>query len=406
MEIYIKMAWRNIWRNKKRTLLTIFSIFMAVFLSLFTRSMQIGVYTNMISNAVKFSSGHIQIHKKGYWENKSISTIFADTPNMDSVISQDKNIVFSIPRIESYSLASSGKHTKGSLIIGTNPKLEDELNKYSQKIVKGKYLEANDKAVIVAEKLAEYLNVGVNDTLILLGQGYHGITAAAQYPIKGIIDYPIPQLNNQLVVMPLKEAKYFFATENKITSLSLMVNDADKIDETINKLKKNLPDKYEIMPWQEMNTELVQAIQSDSIGGIIMLAILYIVIGFGVFGTIMMMTMERKKEFAVMVSIGMQKTKILLVVALETFFIGLVAIILGIIISYPFIAYLHNNPIPLTGDMASAYETFGIEPIIPFSTKAGIFINQVLSVVGITFVAVIYPLSMILRFNIMKALRS
>jgi len=400
------MAWRNIWRNKKRTLLTIFSIFMAVFLSLFTRSMQIGVYTNMISNAVKFSSGHIQIHKKGYWENKSISKIFTDTPKMDSVISQNKNVVFSIPRIESYSLASSGKHTKGSIIIGTDPKLEDELNKYSQKIIKGKYLEANDKAVIVAEKLAEYLNVGVNDTLILLGQGYHGITAAAQYPIKGIIDYPIPQLNNQLVIMPLKEAKYFYATENRITSLSLMVNDADNIDKTINELKKKLPDKYEIMPWQEMNTELVQAIQSDSIGGIIMLAILYIVIGFGVFGTIMMMTMERKKEFAVMVSIGMQKTKILLVVVIETLFIGLVAIVLGIIISYPFIAYLHNNPIPLTGDMASAYETFGIEPIIPFSTKAGIFINQILSVVGITFVAVIYPLSMILRFNIMKALRS
>jgi ABC-type lipoprotein release transport system permease subunit len=406
MKTYLKMAWRNIWRNKKRTLLTIFSIFMAVFLSLFTRSMQIGVYTNMISNAVKFSSGHIQIHKKGYWENKSISETFVETKKIDSLISQNKNIIFSIPRIESYSLVSSGQHTKGSIIIGTDPKLENELNKYSQKIVKGEYLNSDDKAVIVAEKLAEYLNIGVNDTIVMLGQGYHGITAAAQYPVKGIIDYPIPQLNNQLVIMPINEAKYFYATENRITSLSLMLDDADKIDQTINELKNHLSYQYEIMPWQEMNTELVQAIQSDSIGGIIMLAILYIVIGFGVFGTIMMMTMERKKEFAVMVSIGMQKTKILLVVALETLLIGFVAILLGLILSYPFIAYLHNNPIPLTGDMASAYEMFGIDPIIPFSIKPGIFINQVISVIGITIVAVLYPLSMILRFNAMKALRS
>ncbi|MBI1931758.1 MAG: ABC transporter permease [Ignavibacteriales bacterium] len=406
MKTYFKMAWRNIWRNKKRTLLTIFSIFMAVFLSLFTRSMQIGVYTNMITNAVKFSSGHIQIHEKGYWNDKSISTTFVESQKIDSVISQNKNIIFSIPRIESYSLASSGKHTKGSIIIGTDPKKENELNKYSQKIIKGKYLEENDKAVLVASKLAEYLNVGINDTIILLGQGYHGITAAGQFPIKGIINYPIPQLNNQLVVMPLAEAKFYYATENRITSLSLMLDDADNISETVTELKKSLSDQYEIMPWQEMNTELVQAIQSDSIGGIIMLAILYIVIGFGVFGTIMMMTMERKKEFAVMVSIGMQKTNILLVVVLETLFIGIVAIVIGIIASYPLIAYLHNHPIPLSGDMASAYEMFGIEPIIPFSTKPGIFINQVLSVIGITAIAVVYPLSMILKFNIMKVLRS
>ncbi|MCB0731653.1 MAG: ABC transporter permease [Ignavibacteriae bacterium] len=406
MKTFIKMAWRNIWRNKKRTLLTIFSIFIAVFLSLFTRSMQIGVYDNMISNAVKFSSGHIQIHKNGYWENKSLNEIFKDTKEIDEILKNNNNIEFYIPRIESYALASSGKHTKGSLVIGTDPEKENELNKYSQKIIKGDYLNSNDKAVVVAEKLAEYLNISVNDTIVMLGQGYHGITAAAQYKVKGIIDFPIPQLNNQLIIMPLAEAKYYYATDNQITSLSLMLKDADKVDATIAELKNSLNDEYEIMPWPEMNVELVQAIQSDSIGGIIMLGILYVVIGFGVFGTIMMMTMERKKEFAVMVSIGMQKLKILIVVIFETLFIGLVAVLLGILISYPILYYFYQNPIPLTGELAATYETFGIDPIIPFSINAHIFVNQTLTVIGITILAVFYPLSMILRFNIMKALRS
>jgi ABC-type antimicrobial peptide transport system permease subunit len=151
---------------------------------------------------------------------------------------------------------------------------------------------------------------------------------------------------------------------------------------------------------------MVQSIEADNVGGIIMLGILYIVIGFGVFGTIMMMTMERRKEFAVMISIGMQKIKILQVVALETFLIGIVAIIIGIIVSYPFLVYLYHNPIPLTGELAKSMEGFGAEPIIPFSIHPMIFINQTLSVIAITIFAVFYPLYVILRFNVLKAMRS
>ncbi len=405
MKTLIKMAWRNIWRNKKRTILTMISIFLAVFLSLFTRSMQVGSYSNMISNAVKLTTGYVQIHSKNYWENKSINETFVETDSLDDLLSKYENITFKIPRLESFALASSGKHTKGTLVIGTVPELEDELNNYADKIIKGKYLTHSDNSILVAEKLAEYLNVDIGDSLVLLGQGYHGVTAALQYHIKGILKLPIPQLNNQLVILPLKAAQYYYAAENRLTSISLMLDDAESIDETIEYIKNGLDDSYEVMPWQEMNREMVQSIEADNIGGIIMLGILYIVIGFGVFGTIMMMTMERRKEFAVMISIGMQKIKILQVVALETFLIGIVAIILGILVSYPFLVYLYYNPIPLTGELANSMEVLGAEPVLPFSINPMIFINQTLSVVAITIVAVFYPLYVILKFDVLKAMR-
>lgn len=405
MKTLIKMAWRNIWRNKKRTILTMLSIFLAVFLSLFTRSMQVGSYSNMISNAVKFTTGYVQIHSKDFWENKSINETFVETDSLNNLLSNYQNITFKIPRLESFALASSGKHTKGTLVIGTVPELEDKLNNYADKIIKGKYLTHSDNSVLVAEKLADYLNVDVGDSLVLLGQGYHGVTAALQYHIKGILRLPIPQLNNQLVILPLKAAQYYYAAENRLTSISLMLDNAESIDETIVYIKNGLDDSYEVMPWQEMNKEMVQSIEADNIGGIIMLGILYIVIGFGVFGTIMMMTMERRKEFAVMISIGMQKIKILQVVALETFLIGIVAIILGILVSYPFLVYLYYNPIPLTGELANSMEVLGAEPVLPFSINPMIFINQTLSVVAITIIAVFYPLYVILKFDVLKAMR-
>lgn len=406
MNTLIKMAWRNLWRNKKRTFLTMFSIFLAVFLSLFTRSMQVGSYANMITNAVKLSTGYIQIHAKDYWENKSINETFIESESINTLLEKDENITFKIPRLESFALASSGKHTKGTLVIGTVPELEDELNNYSEKIIKGEYLTASDQSILVAEKLAEYLSIDVGDTLVLLGQGYHGVTAASQFHVKGIMRLPIPQLNSQLVILPLKECQYFYAAENRLTSISLMLDDAELLDESIDKIKSGLDKDYEVMPWQEMNKEMVQSIEADNVGGIIMLGILYIVIGFGVFGTVMMMTMERRKEFAVMISVGMQKLKILQVVAWETVFLGAVAILVGIAISYPFLLYLSHNPIPLTGEIAKSMEVFGAEPVLPFSIKPAIFINQTLSVIAIAVIAVLYPLSVILKFDVLKAMRS
>ena len=406
MNTIIKMAWRNIWRNRKRTLITMFSIFLAVFLSLFTRSMQVGSYANMISNAVKLSTGYIQIHANDYWENKSINETFVESKSIDELLSKDKNIVFKIPRLESFALASSGDHTKGTLVIGTIPKLEDELNNYSGKIINGEYLTANDRSILVAEKLAEFLTVGVGDSLVLLGQGYHGVTAAAQYEIKGILRLPIPQLNNQMVILSLNESQYFYAAEKRLTSISIMLEDAEKLDESFDMIKAGLDESYEVMKWQEMNREMVQSIEADNVGGIIMLGILYIVIGFGVFGTIMMMTMERRKEFAVMISVGMHKSKLLQVVAWETVLIGVVAIITGIIVSYPFLYYLSLNPIPLTGEIAKSMEVFGAEPVLPFSVNPSIFINQTLSVIAIAVAAVLYPLLVILKFDVLKAMRS
>ncbi|MCP5064379.1 MAG: ABC transporter permease [Ignavibacteriae bacterium] len=406
MNTVIKMAWRNIWRNKKRTALTMLSIILAIFLSLFTRSMQQGTFGSMITNAVKLSTGYIQIHKDGYWENKSINETFLSSNEINKLVESNKNIKLNIPRLESFALVSSGKYTKGAMIIGTIPELEDELNNYSPKVVRGSFINANDHSILIGDELANYLRVDVGDSLVLIGQGYHGVTAAGQYEIKGIIHLPIPQLNKQLVLMPLKECQYLYASENRLTSISIMLEDPELLDETTNEIKGSLGNEYEVMTWEELNKELLQFVDTKVVGGMIMMSILYIVIGFGVFGTVMMMTMERSKEFAIMVSIGMRKFKLVSVVFWETIFIGFVAVVIGIIITYPILLYLSHNPIELTGEFAKSMETVGAEPLMPFVIKLEMFVNQTISIIFISFIAVIYPLFFILKFDVLKAMRN
>jgi ABC-type lipoprotein release transport system permease subunit len=368
--------------------------------------MQKGSYQNMISNAVKLSTGYFQIQAKGYWENKSINKTFLNTPELLNKIKSHKNVEIIAPRLESFALVSSGKHTKGALVIATEPEIENELNNLSKKIISGKYLNANDNQILVVEKLAEYLQIDVGDTLVMLGQGYHGVTAAAKYRVKGIIKFPIPQLNNQLIYLPLKAGQEFYAAYGRVTTYSAMISNPKDLENIVSEIESELSDDYAVMDWRELNKEMVQAIQTDDVGGQIMLAILYMVIGFGMFGTIMMMTMERRKEFSIMVAIGMQKSKLFLVVLYETIIIGIVALIISLIITYPILLYYFNNPIPLKGELAQAMEMFGAEPIMPFSLDAEIFINQILAVIIIAFIASLYPLTKILRFNVLKGMRS
>jgi ABC-type antimicrobial peptide transport system permease subunit len=159
------------------------------------------------------------------------------------------------------------------------------------------------------------------------------------------------------------------------------------------------------MDWAQLSPELVQSIQIDNAGGIIMLAILYIVIAFGIFGTIMMMTAERVKEFGILISIGMKKWKLGVVTFFETIFISLTGLFSGIIISIPLLLYMHANPIPLTGEYAEAILAFGFEPILPFSTNPGIFFAQFWTVLAIALATAIYPILYIRKLKPVEALR-
>jgi ABC-type lipoprotein release transport system permease subunit len=379
---------------------------MAVILAIAIRSIQEGAYANMIGNAVRFSTGYIQVHAKGYWDDQSINNSFALDSSVIYSLSKEDNIFSSTPRLESFALASSGPHTKGVAVVGINPEKEDKMTALKGKITQGQYITNSlGEGVLVGDGLVRYLQLHLGDTLILLGQGYHGTTAAGQFRIQGIFHYPIEQLNNALVYLSMPDAEALFGSPGRITSMSLMLRNPKAIENTTKDLQQSLGKDYEVMDWPVMNKTLVQEIKGDNAGGIIMLGILYLVVAFGVFGTILMMTMERKKEFAVMIAIGMHRAKLTGIIIFETIFIGLLGIITGSLLILPVMIYLNHNPIRITGKAAEGYQQFGIEPLLPASLDPSIFLYQGLTVLAIAIISVVYPLWYINRFQIAETLK-
>ena len=405
MKAYLKIAWRNLWRNKRRTILTILSVFFAVFLALIMRSMQLGSYDMMVTSAVENSTGYIQIHAKGYWDDKSIDNTFVATDSLHQIVASSQYVTTTIPRIESFALASSGTQTKGVALIGTDMVKEDAVSGLSKKIIRGHYLDTNEEGVMVAEKLADYLKLDLNDSVVLISQGYHGITASGLYRIVGIIQFAQPDMNNSMIYMGLPAAQYFYDVPDRLTSLSIMLDDKDHLQQTVEELEKFDAENLEVMTWMEMLPELVQGIQGDNIGGIVILGVLYLVIGFGILGTILMMTMERKREFGIMVAVGMRRTKLAIIILIETITIGILGIISGMAVSFPIILYLTINPIKLTGEAAEAMLEYNIEPIMPFIIEPGFYINQSLTVIIITLLAGLYPIMVIGKFKVIQALQ-
>ena len=404
MKTNLKLAWRNIWRNKRRTLITVASIFFGVLLSAYMTSMQEGSYDKMVDIVVKFYSGYMQVHQEDYWENKSINNSFDYDQALVDQLKKHSEIDFVIPRLESFGLASAGELIRGTAIFGIVPDVETQLTGIASKIVSGKYLQTTDDGVVIGEGLAKYLKLGLSDTLVIITQGYHGVSAAGKFPIRGIIKHASPELNKSIVYMELKTCQSFLNAENKLTSLVVNVANNDVMNRMLKSLKNEIKSPYSIMSWEEMQPEVVQQIESDRAGGILMKAILYIVIAFGIFGTIMMMIAERRREFGVMISIGMQKRKLSVILFFETLFIGLLGIASGIAVTLPLILIQAQNPIPLTGQTAKLMEDFGFEPYMFFSTAPEVFWQQAISVFLLTMLVGIYPVIAARRIKEIKAL--
>ena len=400
------MAWRNIWRNKRRTIITAASILFAVFFAIVMRSIQLGSYGNMVDNVVQAYTGYIQIFDQNYQDDKIIDNSMDYHSGLLDQIESNNNVKLAVPRLESFALASSGNQTKGVMLIGTDPTKDDALTHLSKKIIKGKYLQSGDRGLLVSERLANYLQTDIGDTIVLISQGYHGIGAADQYVVQGILHFPSPELDNKMIFLNLSVCQEFYSATNMISSVSLDLNNVDHINKTVKDLQGSLGNQYEVKSWRNILTKLVQQIESDNAGGLIILALLYLIVGFGVFGTVQMMTTERRKEFGVMVAVGMQKGKLGVILIVEMIMVGLLGTLSGIALSIPVVYELFVHPITLSGDMAETIMAYGMEPIMPAAWQASYFFSQAGVVLIIVAVAIFFPILWVTRLKISKALRA
>lgn len=473
MKEEFKIAWRNLWRNRRRTIITAASVFFAVFFSVIMRSYQLGSYDHMINSFIQSFTGYIQVQNVKYLDDPLIDNSFDYNDSLVVAVSGIENVISATPHIESFTLASSGMQTKGVAVIGIDPVKEKNFTDPESKLVKyritedvlkalmadGKltgeaiekvkknigrsyssaerlelelglsdvekerflsvimelsgekngYLSEEDEGILVSDRLAAFLKVGIGDSVILMGQGYHGVSANGIFPVRGIIKMPSPDLDNKMIVMTIPAAQKLFDVEGRVTSI--VINLTGKSERILRSAKKSinaiLPDSSTTArTWYELNPILYQQIQGDSQTGMAMLGLLYFIIFFGIFGTVLMMVSERKKEFGVLVSIGMQKSILKRIITIEMMLLGIIGLFSGLLASLPIILYFHYNPVLLTGELGKMMEDFGWDAVMPTASVGPYFYWQAVIVALMVGLATIYPLRKIGKLKEIEALKA
>ncbi|MBE0661888.1 MAG: ABC transporter permease [Bacteroidales bacterium] len=404
MKLLFILAWRNLWRNRKRSMITISSVLFAVLLAIVFDSMERGSYERMIDSMVKYSTGYIQIQDVMYEEEPSIdNSLLFDEQLTDLINEYSSDIAYTVPRIQNFALAATETQTRGTMVMGIDPELEIRLNDLTDNLVSGEFLNRDDGDILLAEGLAGILAVNVGDTLVLLGQGFQGSTAAGKYRIKGLVDMKIPEMNNNAIYMTIETARWFYMAENRLTSLIIMPVNPRSSEQLAAELRENIDTEwYSVLTWQQMLKDLLALMEFDTAGSKVMMMILYIVITFGLFGTILTMMIERQREFAMLISLGMKRSRLALVCFLESIFISFTGVLAGIIAAIPIVAYFHFNPIKLKGEMAESMLDYGFEPLMPFSSDPNIFLNQAMIVLTFAFLVGLYPIYRVYKINIVE----
>jgi len=404
----LKLAWLNIWRNKRRTIITTTSIFFTVLLAILVRSLTDGIYENMIRNVVSYSSGYVQIHQKGYWDEQSIDNTFEEDEQLYQELLKNTNVTHLMPRLQTFALTSYADKTKGVLILGIDPAKEKAVNKLHEKITAGEYIETiDDNAVVLGDGLASQLRLKVNDTLVLLGQGYHASSAAGKFIVKGLVKLGSPELNNNVIYMPMKLSQFMHGAEGRLTAVSVMLDKTTNLETLKFSLEESIDlKKYEVMSWKEMMPEMDQFIEADSSGHFIITGILYFIISFGLFSTLLMMMFERKHEIGILIAIGMKKHLLGFVLLLESIMISLIGCSAGIVAGILVVKWFTKYPIQLTGELKEVYEDYGVDSIIYFSSSENVFITQALIVLIVSILLALYPGFKVMKLKPVEAINS
>ncbi len=406
MSTYVKLAWRNIWRKRRRTMITVSAIVFAVILAIVMQSINRGSYEAMIDRLVRFDTGHLQVQDYRYDAESSLDNTFPfGAETREKVLADDARIAHIAPRIQAFMLAANGGITRGAIVTGLDLEKEDRFNGFRGHLAEGRFFEPGESAVVLGRGMAKRLVLGVGDTLVLIGQGRFGMSASGLFEITGLIHHPIRDLDTQAVYMPLETAQNLFSAEGHLSALLISLDRERQTERVAASLRRALDGTdLTVYTWPERMPELLELMELDLIGPRFITVILYIVIGFGFLGTVLTMTLERMREFAVLVSIGMRRGQLAAVVLIETLFIGVIGVLTGMACAWVILWWIH--PIRVSGTAAQALLDYGFEPYLPMSFAPDQFFIQGFFVFLIAMAIFLFPWIKIFRLNVCAATRN
>lgn len=410
LSIDTRMAWRNIWRNPRRSLLTIMAIVFATLLLVFMLSWQFGSYETMINASVKMSTGHLQVQGKGYKDKKEIRLVVSDPDEVNRILDETPGVSTYTNRGSAFSLVSSKERTSGILVIGIDPAREAGVSTIAKLIREGSFLSQSDSdQALVGSLLSKNMRVGPGDELVLLGQGRDGSIAATVVSVKGVFSSGQDAFDRGTVLIPLRyfqEVYSMFGAVHEVVAIGKTLDDVAEMKESVAAgiERAGKADELVVLDWMELMPGLIEVIKMDLVSGFIFYIILIVVVAFSILNTFLMAIFERKKEFGVLSAIGATPGRLTKLLLLESTSITLVGIFFGIVGGSIVTWYFQRHGIVLPG-ASDWLRQYGLpERMFPRLSLLSVSIGSGIVLI-ITLLTALYPALVVRRLKPVKALK-
>jgi ABC-type lipoprotein release transport system permease subunit len=351
----LKIALRNLLRQKRRSILTGSSMLVGFVLACFFIGWADGTYNHIIDTFTRNRLGHIQIHREGYLDKAKLYKTIDDPEAVFSLLRDIEPVDSWAPRVFAAGLVSISGTSVGAEVIGVDPEAEDRTTGFSEKLVAGRCFAgtATDAGgggsqgassaarssglaeAILGKDLARILEGGVGDTVVIVSQAADGSIANDLYQVIGLVDTGDPGLNRSAFYLPLAEAQQLFVLRGRVHEIAVTVDSLNHVASVTQTLADRLSGTgLEVSPWQVFARDFYRAMQADKNGMYLSLAVVIIVVAITVLNTILMSVLERQKEYGVLRAVGTRPGQIVAMVISETGLLTLAAVILGSVLGF------------------------------------------------------------------------
>ncbi len=407
----IAISWKNIWRNKLRSIIIIMAIAIGIFGGIFANAFFMGMAYQRVDASIKNESANIQIHNPKFLVDESINNGIKNTSLILNKIKNIKDIRGISERLKEMGMAGTAQANAGIIVNGIYPNKEKQVTRIFEKIQKGNYLKQEDLiGILIGKKLSEKLNAYIGDKIILSLADRQGEIVYGAFKVKGIYNTNNNMFDGINVFVNYKDLQSLLKTsEDYYTEIAISLVNNNLTSTFKNDISKILKDKIQskeliIRDWAEITPTLKLMVESIDYFAWFFIVIILIALAFGIINTMIMVVMERTKELGMLMAIGMNKKRVFSMILWETVFLSFVGALVGMLISASILQYFIYAGLDLSlfGDGMNA---FGFDTVIYPKVELNFYIQVGVLVFITALISSVFPAKYALKLQPANAIR-
>lgn len=412
MALVVALAWRNLWRNTRRTLLSAGAIAVMVLLLIFALSMQFGGYDAMVDHATGPSHGHIQIQHPDYIDSPRVRHLLENAESVAQTIRGRSDIRGVATRAQSSALASAGEKTFGTLVVGVEAEHEPGVSWLPGTVNEGRYLSGAAGEAVIGTLLANNLGISLGDELVLLGVTPDDAMAVVVAQVVGLLNSGTAAIDRSLVHIPLALFQEAFELDQAAHSVAVMFDQYTDADDHINALAAEIGSSegstasapVTVADWRRLMPEIESAIASDKVSSSVMYSLLVVLVTFSIANTFVMMIFERTREFGTLLAMGARPATLIGTIQLETLFLTLLGTAAGAILGIATAYWVGQVGISLGSESQQLLAQFQMPERIYFGISWPAVIGAPLIMIATTQVAAYFASRRVRSMAIVEAI--